>query len=129
MWNRIHKYSLKFLSVLVLTSFLFTNFCLSQYIENCSFKKTSCCCKNSDEDISGFLDSNKKCCCEIKEVTNTKLEATLNSFDTNQKLSIHFINYSDLIIINDINSFINNVYESNHSPPRNIYILNSSLRI
>lgn len=125
----LHNYKTKIISLLVLVAFIYTGFSLNQYIENCSFKNIFCCCENSDKDISGFLDSNEKCCCEIKEVTNTQLETTLNSFEINPKLQNYIIkNYSDSNSELAI-SGIANEFRTIHFPPIHIYLLNSNLRI
>ncbi len=120
---------LKLINLLILFSFISTSFCLSQYIENCTYKNLSCCCENSDEDISRFLDSNEKCCCEIKEVTNTQLEISLNSNERSSNLQSSFIRYFYDFDINNNISFIPKEFQNTHSPPGYIYILNSNFRI
>lgn len=130
MQKRIHKYGLKFLTILLLTSFLTSNFCLSQLIEDCNFKKSSCCCKNPNENISDSLDLHKKCCCEIKEFTKGPAEINLSVNETIQKISIFpskaTIGFND----HNLNILVIHFVKSFHSPPgENIYIFNSNFRI
>ncbi len=130
MQKRSIKYSLKFLSLILLISFIYTSLPLCEIASaECQMEKSSCCQSEENNDSSGAkLD--KKCCCNLKETNSQKPDAVLNFNEIQQKdlsapLNIYFDNFGLTY-----NMLFNVRILSFHSPPtEDIYILNSNFRI
>lgn len=132
MTKSFHKYSIKFFTLILLSSFILSNVSLCYVlIVNCRSEKatTSCCCKESTENSSQTI--NKKCCCEVKESPKQPIESPSGLNETFQKsFTFHSKNFSDADFIINKPEFTNFRVISFHSPPKeNIYILNSNFRI
>lgn len=133
MKKSISKYSFKIISIALLMSFLYTNLSLSEIlITNCRPDNASCCCKVSDSKIVFKTIIEKKCCCEVKEMTDRPAENILFVTDTGLKnFSVNTV-YSNAVIFNDQPGKITAILKkiSEQSPPdKDILILNSNFRI
>lgn len=132
MQKRIHKYYLKVFSIILLISFLNINMGLcGLVIINCESEETSCCCKHHDNSDSARLNLEKKCCCEVKEMTRQPADINLTLTESFQKnpLPVSYI-YSDREIVNSDFILSYTAVLSFHSPPgEKIHIVNSNFRI
>ena len=125
------KYCIRFLTIISLSGFLYTN--LSVYMlltESCSVEEMSCSCKHSKNNSVTVSKHHKSCCCEITEIPEHQSEATLISTDTNPKnpeIECKEINlcYS----LNSISDFNHKVSTFQNPPGYDLNILNSIFRI
>ena len=133
MKKRFTKYCFKFISLILLISFLYTNFSLCELlVNNCNAENASCCCKVNDNNVKPKESIQKSCCCEVKEMTNQPAEINFYNADNGLKNLTLNPGISNTFIINDNSSdFIRCIkILSLHSPPKeNIHILNSNFRI
>ena len=133
MKKSISKYSLKLISIALLMSFLYTNLSLCELlITKCKADMTSCCCKNPEKTNPSRESIQKKCCCEIKEMTAQKSENVLFTGNTGLKNISVCTNHCNVFVgIVNSEKFDNSLKVlSFHSPPKkDILILNSNFRI
>lgn len=132
MSGKSKKYYLNILSVVMLISFLNVNLSLCTIIaDSCSMDKTSCCCKDSEQKTSTAVKLEKKCCCEIKEMTNQPADINLSLTESISKNLSHTSEVYSVITFNNDN-FNSGYFKvlSFHSPPKEkLNILNSNFRI
>ena len=127
------KYCFKFISLVLLISFLYTNSSLCELlVNNCNVENSSCCCKADNNNNKPKESIQKSCCCEVKEMT--KQPAEINYYTADNSLKNLTLNacFSSALVINDHSCDFKRCIQilSLHSPPKeDIHILNSNFRI